>query len=81
METDYEIASKLETRVPTYLVLFFYVDHTLGGYSLSDRADLNCSCLEYLQFILCRPVQIVKYILYNQAVIKIHFHRQSKHFI
>lgn len=81
MEINYEMSSELETYMLTYFEVILYIDHPLGGFSLSHVAGLNYSHLEYLQFILCRPVQIVKYILYNQTVIKIHFHRQSKYFI
>lgn len=65
METKCELASELE------------IDHPLGELSVSDRVDLYCSCLQYSKFILCRPVKIVKHMLYNQAVIKIHFHNTS----
>jgi len=68
MQTKCELTSELE------------IDCPLGEFSLSDRVDLYCRCLQYLQFILCRPVQIVKHILYNQAINNVHFHRQSKHF-
>lgn len=61
METKCELGSKLE------------IDHPLGELSVSDRADLYCSCLQYFKLILCRPVKIVKHMLYNRAVIKIHF--------